>query len=385
MNTVSVSFSKSKIFNAFDALAVRCGYLFGEKVLFAGDAQYGVYAEELFSAKDSATSKAKYLIEHLKLHPQEGLNEEILRQFLRDLQFLQNRKHKTPQEIILLKKLEKAIDKTYTEAVKPFRAAFEHSGMSQLAYLIDEGILLAPIPADDREMQTGDTDTKGSVKLSTVLLDRFSEENPNDIYLAVREFDDFIKEQYLITGPLNGDINTQAQLLTVPLFKLPSITQMKATELQAIRKNLYAVNETFRQSMNDWSKALRTMAFHPSMFTVIQQYYDSKIAPLVQPLQEILDADERIALSHRANNHTFELSVTLYVCPVNLYWQYLTWANVLGLETMKVLGAMPDYEKNEQTSCLILKCAHRNLEQKPIEEKTEEQPVLTKRKTLDID
>ena len=84
MNTVSVSFSKTKLFNAFDMLAARCGYLLGDKVLVAGDAGYGVYAEEIFTFKSTVASKVRYLIEHLKTNPQEGLTVDNLTQSLKD-------------------------------------------------------------------------------------------------------------------------------------------------------------------------------------------------------------------------------------------------------------------------------------------------------------
>jgi hypothetical protein len=181
MNTVSVSFSKTKVFNAFDMLAARCGYLLGDKVLLAGDAGYGVYAEEIFTSKSTVTSKVRYLIEHLKTHPQENLTTDNLTQFLKDWQVLQNRKHKNKQEILLIKQMEKGIDATYSEVVKHYLDAFERTGMSQLSHLIEQGINLAPIEESNHEKEPDKEQENKSVKLSTVLLDRFEAENMNDV------------------------------------------------------------------------------------------------------------------------------------------------------------------------------------------------------------
>lgn len=385
MNTVSISFSKTKIFNAFDILAARCGYLLGDKVLLAGDAGYGVYAEEIFTSKSTVTSKVRYLIEHLKTHPQENLTADNLTQFLKDWQVLQNRKHKNKQEILLIKQMEKGIDATYSEVIKHYLDAFERTGMSQLSHLIEQGINLAPIEESNHEKEPDKENDNKNVKLSTVLLDRFEAENMNDVYLTVREFDDFITEQKLVAAPLAGALNPQAHLLSVPLFKLPALMQLKATELQVIRKNLTDANQPFKQAINDWSKNLRSIGFHPSVFPVIQQQFNKNIAPLIAPVQNAIDADEHLTQAHRAHNNTFELTITLHVCAVNVYWQYLTWCHILGVETLAVMAKIPDYEKKAAGTCLILQCAHRNVEQKTIEEKQEEQPVLTKRKTLEID
>lgn len=385
MNTVSVSFSKTKLFNAFDMLAARCGYLLGDKVLVAGDAGYGVYAEEIFTSKSTVASKVRYLIEHLKTNPQEGLTVDNLTQFLKDWHVLQNRKHKNKQEILLIKQMEKAIDGTYSEAIKPYLAAFEQTGMSQLSHLIDHGISLAPIEEGNHEKEPDKESENKTVKLSTVLLDRFEAENMNDVYLTVREFDDFVAEQKLVPAPLTGTLNPQAQLLSVPLFKLPALMQLKATELQVIRKNLTEVNQPFKQAINEWSKNLRPLGFHPSVFPVIQQQFNKNIAPLIAPVQNAIDADEHLMQAHRAHNNTFELTVTLHVCAVSVYWQYLTWCQILGVETLAVMAKIPDYGKKAAGTCLILQCAHRNVEQKTGEEKQEEQPVLSKRKTLEID
>ena len=384
MNTVSISFSKSKIFVGYDAIAVRCGYILGDQVLFAGDVHLGIYAQHYFDVKhETVKDRFLFLIENVKKKPQEGLTVESLQKGLADWQLVNNRKHKSKDDIIFLKKIGKAVSGLYTQIASEFLGAFEHAGISELGHLIDEGIKLAVIFDEDREIEH-EKNTNGRVKLSTVLADRFNTNNPNDIYLVTAEFSDFLKETKTDSGSLTGAVGPANEVLSAPLFKLPAIAQLKATELQSIHKNVYGANEIFSKNMNQWSQTLKAVDFDGMAFGAMQQYFKAKIQPTLEPVQNAIDADERIILSHRANNQTFELSVALHVCSVALYWRYLTWANLLGLETMNVLNALPGHPQNLQTTCLLLQCSMKNVEQQK-EKETQEQPVLTKRKTLDID
>ncbi len=358
MNAVNINVNSSIIVNKADGLILRFGLLVSDSTYSAGDLHNAITIDDYLNRDTTIKQKIDFLLLNANSR-KENSTEEINYYTNAKISYklFKNKKFKSGPELKLIKMQEGVICEHYKNSMDAYRDLFMKAGLPQLNKFIKNGLII-----NASNSLTPETKENESYYLmSEIILDRFELKTGDDIFLVSGEFRKYIDEKNIEVGEFGTAINNTTKLIRAyNIFVLPSLIFLSGDEIELVREHLLSTNLVFRNNMAKWCTDLKTIPFLPENFALFNTTFINDIKPQADLLQQEMDKDLRLNLFKSVTRSSVEYEVSLNICSIDIYWEFLYHTKTITDETYAVIKQFPDYELLKNNSCIILEGAELN-------------------------
>ncbi len=328
---------KSKIAFHLDGQIIRSSYLLADTVRVSGTSYMAVDFENQF-ANPGAWLKKKLVLDFCARVPDPEYLKVVEKMYEIIENGKKNIKHPTKEIIVARKKCEKTLDELYQNSIQDMRNVFLNSGYLGLLPLEEEGSL----EMWGSNSGNPESSANGGVPCSEMLSSKWI--NEDELYAFTDTFWEFAQEQNLKLS----SFDEQGKDGTVLMFPLPvfvPLASFTATELKAIKQEIFGDMPEMRKSLEDWSVKLKTENFSPNNFDNYRSYFASCVNPYVNTAKERV---EHCSLLRKVSNF-FKREVGfenyLAIASAKTAWNFMEWSGMVPGESMHA------FEENMPEGC----------------------------------
>ena len=355
MNAVNISISTSKVPHIEDGLLIRFGLLVSDLTYSAGDLYNAIAFDDYVNKENSVKNKLDFLIGNAQAHPDvSGQEEAYFSNIKTAYKHYKGIKFKSSQEIKQLRAAEAIICEHHKISMDGYRELFSKAGLPQLIKFIKNGLVINASNCLNPEEREGES----FFLMSEIILDRFEANTGDDIFMVTGNFRKYIEEKKIEVGEFGSTINKNTKIIRAyNIFVLPALIFLSADEIELVREHLLSTNIVFRNNMDKWCTALKTIPFLPENFASFNKTFINDIKPQADLLQQEMDKDIRLKLFKSVTRGSVEYEISLNICSIDVYWDYLHHINAITDESYNIIKQYPDYERLKNNSCIILEGA----------------------------
>ncbi len=253
MQTLYIDNEESQQNQLLKSLSSRVGYIFSEHAIVGG------ISMDLFWIITSNNTSLRGKMEFIKLQDRPDETDMMVK-WEELLKMINKRKHKTSQDLYILRKIEGSVNDIYDYSWKDEHERISKLGFMQLTHEIvaQGGIsfikILEEIPKHKEE---------GMHIMSELLQLNFEKPAQRNVaFLLSDEFLQFelVKEEMKI---MENDRMHKSDIILHHCFTIPNLILLTMPEMQLLRRKIVAVGSSFNAEANKW----------------ISMFYDPQISP----------------------------------------------------------------------------------------------------------
>lgn len=360
---------KNCINSGSESMALRCAYLLSGEVLSTG-CSYGTVCYDEYMRSGDIEMKVRAL----EIYEPQIFSEnwDSADNVISMLKVIKKTKHPQPQQIILHKKLEKAIAQLWEHTHIENLNKMMKSGLPQLAPLVnDDDFVVLPVHTKETEQ-----DDKYFFPMSKIFNLDFEEDENIDLFFLPFEF-----TLNLFMEKMPAELKPR---FMETVLVLPNLNALTTDELKAVKAALQSETAPLHLKMDEWIQACATRSEKET-----RAVFENEIKPLTTAIQQKLDENPVIKhIDSLYGGDKPRVEVVMGEAPLQLVWEFYNTQGTIPEQTWKILEAM-----NSNGSITATRIAFMANKAATGWDKTLESPAKTVeaevvapvRKTLDID
>jgi len=327
MKPIVFSSANSLIAQVGESVSLRIGYILADEIASAGGTMIDLFFSENFQ---QLQFRQKMIVFEAIYKSEE--EKEVLESIKAGLKLQHKIKHKTPQQIVAIKKMEQAVHNICMEAINGFDEAMRLSGLMEMRKLADEEALTAFSMTGSQEEDI-ENRTQASKLLQRLLPDM---EGGHDLFFLGPEFtaEDF-KQTYSRYTAADAAAQDIQNVFLESCLSFPNINLLSALELKAVRKQLDIPGITFRKSADTWVR----LCYDDSPVEERMAFFKNELMPAAALLQQTINENDLLMHCSSLQNDGIRIKLFFGEIPVGLLWEYYKHFKVIGDETCSILEA----------------------------------------------
>ncbi len=343
-----INHHKSKLPLPNDSHCIRASFLVGDSVLVAGTTFMAIDFENQWAAKPSAWLKKKMVLDYCSRMPDPKILKEAEQLFEIVYEDKHRIKHPPPQLIIARKKCEKALDQLYESSKQELRNVYSKIGFTGLTCLVDEGFISLWGSSSEQPEFTGD----GAVAYSEILSNKWTKQD--ELYCFTTPFWEFAQQQNIVVSSYD-EADTNTSMLTFRLFHLPPLGAFTATELKAIRQEIFCDMQPFREAVSDWSAQLKAEDFAAQNFANCTRFFTDRLLSFLPTIESRIANSHLLQKTYEAVRKDFDSVNYLAICSAQTAWDFMEWSGMVPKQSLHAFEQnLPENCKGQKSVLLLL-------------------------------
>lgn len=324
MNSVLVDFEKTALKWNYQAIAMRMGYLFSER-LFVGGSIIDTYSH--FAYKERYPEHVRW--QALMQNKWEPDMAKLLPEMLANIRRGRSVKNKTPQLIVAQRKVEADVNKLFFGMMNHYEEGFHKVGFMKLddEILATKGFAFFEVDYDNPE--------HGKKKpFSEIFLLEKKEGDEEYMHLLPH---DFVAHETIKAKWTDAHHDTAADVNSIYLqrcISVPDPRSLSTNEIMLLRRNIYNASQPFREALEEWWKL-----FHADDVSTADtlRFFTEKVLPHSIAIQQAADNNDILQMLVRQNPATNYVDMLIGEVPVSVLWQWYKDMGILPSQTWEVL------------------------------------------------
>lgn len=341
-----INHDQSKVPLPNDAHSIRTCFLLGDTVLVAGTTYLAIDFERRW-AKPSARLKKKMILDYCSRVPDPNYLKEVERMYDTINEGKHNIKHPPPYLIVARKRCEKALDQLYESSKQDMRNIFSLFGFTGLSTLVDEDFIALWGAHSEQPEYIED----GGVAYSEILRNKWTKQD--ELYCFTNPFWEFVQQQGMVVSSFD-ESESNASVITFPLFRLPPLLAFTSTELKAIKQEIFGDMQQFREAIRDWSFRLKTEDFSVKDFPAHTQFFTERLLPFLPTIESRIANNHLLQKAYETIGKDFDSNNYLAVCSAQTAWDFMEWSGMVPKQSLHVFEQHLPENCNGQKSVLLL-------------------------------
>ncbi len=296
---------------------------------------------------------------------------------------LNKKKHKTGEEFVILKSLEKKITAMLEIGIENFEKSMQDCGFLQLLEIVKENDVLDFYKIN----QSNPESTKEECyAVSDILLSiGNNQDDDNEIFFLHPEiYLDPVCDNIEFCSPFDEVAKDKTTTYMHTCLTLPNPILMSYLELRAVRKQLQDSVKVFHKAMNDWLQFAKQANVQDRL-----SFFKDHVMNSTKKIQKAIDCNDILQKQEKLFKVKSTVEVRIGEMPVTAIWAFYKKAMAISDESWEILQTelQKDHSYNERFLVMILYLCDENRYTKQIlqDEDISQEYGLTTKRSLSID
>ena len=321
-----------------DSIAIRAGYLFADVVVSTEMAHFFIHNSTGLPAY-SQDSKNK-IVENDIANKTDDLSQK-LKQILSYSKIIKKRKHKTREELVLIRKADDSVNTFFKLMMEDQNAKLSQLAFWQLKDITDAGLAFCnvndTIPEDEQNNCTP------ASKLLQPAEDGDGEGAISDVLLILPDaYRSAPAEEMFLRLPAAGTFMPGDAGWLTPVLETPNLLSLTGVELQVVREQLREPSQDFRTAFDQW------IAWALSGEKDVQErlgFFQASVQPAAAKLQDAVNTNKVLSGTLAAQQGAANLRFLAGEAPLQAVWSFFESLGILADETISKLRESPHGSK----------------------------------------
>ncbi|MBL0308555.1 MAG: hypothetical protein IPP77_02350 [Bacteroidetes bacterium] len=284
MNTLVCNLSSKKINISGESVALRAAYFLSDMAVTVGSTHIAIHLAEHYKQVKGEKNKVEMMRKFYANQNDAGFLD--MEKIFKLLHAVRQKKHKSKEDIIFIKRAERMVDAYYQGYVEYMVKMSSPGGLSYLAGLMEKN----KFEFTPMDIQNSENDKKPYFPASKFLQRQWEKEIPPPaMFCLTQEFytKDFLP-RHPIFAPGEWGVKDAANPYVDHCFTFPNLNGMNTEELLTVRKDTEKVSGDFRKAVDEWI----TLAESGAKGADTLKFYLDQVKPLTVSLQKHFDEND---------------------------------------------------------------------------------------------